>query len=257
VQPRPDVIEPEYPVVAAPTPSAAVREMLKGRYPVRYDDFWEGPLRGLLADALEPGARILDVGSGVEPTIHPDERPEGTHYVGLDVSQAELDAAPAGSYDESMVADLTTFDPALEESFDVIVSFQVLEHVKPLDVAIENMRRYLKPGGTMVHKFSGGRSLFARLHRMVPFRLAVWIETTLRSREAESMFPTHYDRCNYTDLERMTASFSKVTIVPQYTGAMYLKFLRPLQALYLAYEERIARRDRRDLAVYYLLSATR
>jgi SAM-dependent methyltransferase len=257
VQPRSEVIEPEYPVVDAPTAGAAVKEMLRGRYPARYEDFWEGPLRRLLADALSPGARVLDVGSGVEPTIHPEERPEGTHYVGLDVAQAELDAAPAGSYDESLVADLTQFRPELEESFDLIVSFQVLEHVKPLDVAIENMRRYLKPGGTMVHKFSGGRSLFARLHRLVPFRLAVWIETTLRSREPESMFPTHYDRCNNADLERMTSGFSKVTIIPQYTGALYLKFARPLQALYLAFEERIVRKDRRDLAVYYVLSATR
>ena len=225
--------------------------------PPRYDDFWLGPFRAELARHLRPGVRVLDVGSGAEPTIPPDERPEGTRYVGLDISRHELDRAPAGSYDETIVADLTELVPEHAESFDLVLSFQVLEHVRPLDRALDNMRRYARPGGAMVSRLSGGRSVSALLNRAVPHRVAVALERRLRGRDPESVFPAEYDRCTYSALTEMLRPWSEATVIPQYTGALYFKFLRPLQALYLAYEERVVRKDRKDAAVYYVLSARR
>jgi SAM-dependent methyltransferase len=234
-----------------------MRSGLRGRLPERYDDFWEGPFRAELSRYLRPGARVLDVGSGAEPTIAPGERPEGTHYVGLDISQEELDRAPAGSYDETLVADLARNVPALEERFDLVVSFQVLEHVRPLDQALENMRRYLESGGGMVSRLSGGRSVSALLNRAVPHRAAIWLETTLRGRDPQSIFPAHYDRCTASELRDMLGSWSEARVIPQHTGALYFKFMPPLQALYLGYEEWAWRDRRHDVAVYYVLSARR
>ena len=85
--------------------------------------------------------------------------------VGLDISK--LARAPVGSYDSVVVADLVDPLPQLMESFDLIVSFQVLEHVRPLDRAVENMRRYLRANGRLVAQLSGTFSLFGIgvLHR--------------------------------------------------------------------------------------------
>ncbi|MEA2409167.1 MAG: hypothetical protein QOE69_3286 [Thermoleophilaceae bacterium] len=234
-----------------------MRGGLRDELPRRYDDFWDGPFREELARHLRPGVRILDVGSGAVPTIPPEERPADTHYVGLDISQHELDRAPAGSYDHTVVADLTEVVPELCDDFDLVVSFQVLEHVRPLDRAIENMRRYLRPGGGMVSRLSGGRSVSALLNRAVPHRVAVALEVRLRGREPESVFPAEYDRCTHSALTEMLAPWSEANVIPQHTGAYYFKFLRPLQALYLGYEEWALRGDRKDVAVYYVLSARR
>jgi SAM-dependent methyltransferase len=234
-----------------------MRDALRGRLPGRYEDFWRGPFVAELNGALRPGIQVLDIGSGAEPTLAPADRPPGSHYVGLDLSRHELDRAPAGSYDEAHVADVREPLPQLSERFDVILSFQVLEHVKPLDVAIANMRSYLRPGGLMVHRLSGGRSIASLINRAVPERAALWLEVRLRDRDPESVFPATYDRCTYSGLEGVVDGFSSHRIVPQYTGALYFRFLRPLQALYLAFEEWTCRRDKRDLASYYVLSARR
>ena len=58
-----------------------------------------------------------------------------------------MEHAPEGSYDEMFVGDITKRVAELEGRFDLIICFQVLEHVKPLDDAIENLRCYLRPGG--------------------------------------------------------------------------------------------------------------
>jgi SAM-dependent methyltransferase len=52
-----------------------------------------------------------------------------------------------------------------EESFDLIVSRAVLEHVSDLDQAFVNMSRWLKPGGLLLHKID------LRSHCMFPGHL--------------------------------------------------------------------------------------
>jgi 2-polyprenyl-6-hydroxyphenyl methylase/3-demethylubiquinone-9 3-methyltransferase len=239
------------------TIGGVMRAGLRGELPDRYDDFWTGPFRAELAPSLVPGVRVLDVGSGAEPTIPTDMRPEGTHYVGLDISKHELDRAPGGSYDETVVADLTGFVPALEGRFDLVVSFQVLEHVRPLDRAVENMRRYLRDGGAMVSRLSGGRSVSALLNRLIGHRGAMVLEGRLRGRDPASVFPAEYDRCTSVALRGMLSGWSEAKVIPQHTGALYFQFLRPLQALYLGYEEWAVRSGHDDAAVYYVLSARR
>ncbi len=61
-----------------------------------------------------------------------EHRAKDCHYIGLDISRGELELAPAGSYDELRVADITQSSAHLEGSCDLALSYQVLEHVKPL-----------------------------------------------------------------------------------------------------------------------------
>lgn len=234
-----------------------MRSALQGRLPPRYRDFWRGPFAAELDGALVPGIQILDVGSGAEPTLSPEARPPGSRYVGLDVSPHEFTRAQGGSYDETVIANVCDHLPELVGRFDLILSFQVLEHVEPLGDAIENMRSYLQPGGLMVHRLSGGRSLASLLNRGMPESLASWLEVRLRGRDPDSIFPATYDHCTYSDLKTMLRDFSSLTIVPQYTGALYFRFLRPLQAAYLGFEEWTYRREKHDLASYYVVSARR
>ena len=228
-----------------------------GLLPPRYAEDWFAPFQRAIEPALAPDVRILDVGSGRRPTLPPWQRPANCHYAGLDVARAELDAAPAGSYNEIIVGDITASQAVLMERFDLIVSWQVLEHVKPLDVALANLRSYLVPGGLMVAQLSGAFAAFALAARVVPFRLSRAAMVLLLDVDAEEKFPTHYDRCWYAALDRMLAQWSEHSILPRYKGGRYFRFARPAERAYLAYENQIAQRDWRNLATHYVISARR
>jgi SAM-dependent methyltransferase len=206
---------------------------------------------------LRPGVRILDVGSGRRPAVPIGRRPPGCVYVGLDISLDELRSAPPGSYDEMLAGDVVQFRSELEGRFDLAVSWQVLEHVKPLDAALENVRQYLVPGGVLVAQLSGKFSAFALLNQVVPHRVAVWAMRRLLGRDSRTVFPAHYDGCWYGALRRMTTGWSAVEIRSRYAGAGYFGFLPPLQRLYLVYENWAARRGHRNLATHYLIHARR
>ena len=47
-----------------------------------------------------------------------------------------------------------------KESFDLVISFSVLEHVKQLDKFMDLCAAYVKPGGLMVHRYDLGHALY-------------------------------------------------------------------------------------------------
>jgi len=223
--------------------------------PARYAESGLNVFYDRIQPSLVPGVTILDVGSGRRPSIPLEQRPAGCRYVGLDLSLAELQRAPAGSYDEMHVADVIERVPELEGRFDLVVSWQVLEHVKPLAVAIENLRAYLRPGGRLVVQMSGAYSAFGLLNRLVPQRLGVWALQRLLNRDPETVFPAYYDGCTYHALTRMFRRWHGAEILPLYRGAGYFRFLRPVQSGYVAYEEWALRGRHHNLATHYLVAA--
>jgi SAM-dependent methyltransferase len=200
---------------------------------------------------------VLDVGAGARPAFGPESRPAGVHYVGIDVSAAELGRAELTAYDETRVSDVLEFIGEWESRFDLIVSWQTLEHVKPLAVAVENLRRYLRPGGLLVAHLSGSRAAYAVASRLLPHTAAQWVSARLLGRDPDTMFPTHYDRCHYQALLELLSPWREVEVVPRYAGADYFSFSRRLRSLYLLYENWAFRHDRRSLATHYLISARR
>lgn len=231
--------------------------MWSGRLPPRYELPWEEYFSELVSPSLVPASRILDVGSGRRPQIPAAARPPGVTYVGLDVSRKELEHAPAGSYDDVVVSDLARRVPALEDSFDLIVSWQVLEHVRSLPEAAENMRRYLRPQGRAVALLSGRFSAFGLLNLAVPAALGHRAVATVMRRDPETVFRAHYDHCWDRALRRAFQGWGSVTVTPRWVGASYFRFSRALQSAYIAYEEWAYACDRRDLATHYFLEATR
>jgi SAM-dependent methyltransferase len=234
------------------------RRSIAGDLPLRYRQGLEHTFHERVDAAMKPGMRILDVGSGRLPCRTPELRPRDSHYVGLDISPAELAAAAPGSYDACVVADIA--GPCQEDligRFDVVVSFQVLEHVRPLDRALDNMHAYLRPGGRLVAQMSGTFTPFSLLGKVMPHRPKVWLLHNLLDREPAEIFPAHYDRCWASALRRLTRDWSEVDIVALHRGASYLHFSKVLRALYLVYERGLTRRGLDDLAAYFIVDAVK
>lgn len=228
-----------------------------GDLPARYAEPWGRPFFRAAWPALKPGAQILDVGAGRDPILPPHARPEGASYVGLDVSAAELRAAPAGAYDSTVVADIGERVEELEGRFDLALSWGVFEHVASMERALENVRAYLQPGGRLVALLSGGRSAFALLSRVVPYPVANRLMTRLMDAQEGEKFPTRYDCCTASELEPLLARWSEHEIIPRYKAGAYFRFFRPLERAYIACEDWVERSGRPDLATHYVIWAIR
>lgn len=225
--------------------------------PPRYSAGWYDLFEAQFWPALKRGVRILDVGSGRQPALLPTRRPPACTYVGLDVSGVELEQAPSGSYDEIVEGDITVLDRSLENRFDLLISWQLLEHVRPLALATENMRLYLRSGGTMVSLLSGGRSLFGLVNRLIPHPVARRSMHLLLGRDPASVFPAYYDHCHYSALCTALAEWSLAEVEPLYRGASYVRFSAALQRVYLLGENWLERAGHLDYATHYLITATR
>jgi SAM-dependent methyltransferase len=227
--------------------------------PPRYSQPWLLPFERNIELRLRPGMSVLDIGGGRRPAVPPERRPAAVTYVGLDPDGQEFEAAVPGSYDREFVARAEDRIPELESSIDLIVSWQVFEHVTSMSSVLSNSYDYLKPGGSLISFFSGRWSVFGVVNRLVPHRLGAPIVTRIAKRRAgnKPVFPAYYDACSATGIRRLTRRWSHVEVVPFYRAAVYFSFAKPALRAYLAYENAIRRLRWENGATHYLLVATR
>ncbi|MGE3961910.1 MAG: class I SAM-dependent methyltransferase [Dehalococcoidia bacterium] len=227
--------------------------------PQRYRELFDAGFQERLRPYLSEGCYVLDVGSGRRPAIPPEERPADCYYVGLDVDGAELELAPLGSYAETWTADITQpLPPELVGRFDIVLSFQAVEHVSAVDSAIAHMGDALRPGGLLVFQTSGAFGVLpALVNRVVPRRLALGLLARLTGRDPATVFPAVYDRCWASALESDLRSWDSPQVTPLFFGGFYLLSAPYLLWPYLAWEELTKRARWKNLATHYLVSAIR
>ena len=234
----------------------AARATLRGQLPRRYSEYghgWRANFKDLAKPTWHTGATVLDVGAGRRPVFLPCERPPGVKYVGLDVLQSELDAAPVASYDETIAADASEHLQRLDRQFDLIVSWQVFEHLRSVPAALDNFYDYLKPGGLAVISLSGRYSLFGLINMLLPPRLGAGIVSHVMRRDRDTVFPAYYDHCYRSALDRLVQHWTSAHIVSAWAGAMYFRTLKPVQSAYIFYEEWAAASRYEDLATHYFM----
>jgi SAM-dependent methyltransferase len=95
---------------------------------------------------LTPGARLLEIGSGRGTLLHA-LRSKGLQIVGVETSQERIDEALARYPGLPIQLTKGTALPFGNESFDLVVSFDVLEHIPDTDAHLREVRRVLAPGG--------------------------------------------------------------------------------------------------------------
>ena len=126
-----------------------------------------------------------------------------------------------------------------------------------LQLAFDNVYRYLRPGGAFVSLFSGSYSAYAILNRLIPDRVGEEIVGRVMRRKGTNrpVLPAHYS-CLRERPRPGLREMGDLQLVPLYRGATYFHFSSVLQRLYLAYEDTVSSRNA-NLATHYLLVATR
>ncbi len=93
-------------------------------------------IKDFASNKCKEGARVLDVGSGIKP-YYPFFIDKVDEYIGVDLFPGDVVDVVASS-------DKLPFE---DESFDVVISTQVFEHLAEPGLTAKEIYRVLKPGG--------------------------------------------------------------------------------------------------------------
>jgi 2-polyprenyl-6-hydroxyphenyl methylase/3-demethylubiquinone-9 3-methyltransferase len=182
---------------------------------------------------VRSGQLVYDVGGGKNPFFSAAKKVRlGVRVVGLDISPAELAAAPPAAYDEIVCADISQYHG--KEEADVVVCAALLEHVKDSEAALVALRSLLKPGGIALLFVPSRNALYARLNLLIPqaAKQKMLFMFFPQTRPYQG-FPAYYDRCTPGSLRRLAQvhGFEVVGFKPYYFSS-YFSFFFPFYALW-------------------------
>jgi SAM-dependent methyltransferase len=133
--------------------------------------------------------RVLEAGCG---SISYLAFPTDSHVVGIDISEAQLGKNTYLA--EKILGDIESYDlPA--EDFDVIVCWNVFEHLPHPERALAGFAKAVRPGGLVILALPNALSVKGLLTKFTPFRFHVWVTRYLVGRrlagtEGNPPFPT-------------------------------------------------------------------
>jgi SAM-dependent methyltransferase len=138
-------------------------------------------IREEVAALAPPDPVVLDAGCGGWTPV-----PAG-RLVGIDISPASLRRHPG--LDEAIVGDIQSH-PLPPGAFDVVVCWNVLEHLPRPGDALANLARAVKPGGALVVGVPNVYSPKGLLAKLTPHAFHVWVYRRLL-REKTAGLPGH------------------------------------------------------------------
>lgn len=195
---------------------------------------------------------VCDVGGGAHPLLKPESLP--INYTVLDISQTELNKAPAGC--TKIVADIASQNFECEQRFDVVFTKFLAEHVRDGGQFHKNVFTMLKPGGFAMHLFPTLYALPFFANRLLPEglgRLALKLFFPGRIYGNEGKFPAYYRWCcgpTRRQIGRLEEIGFRVIRYTGYFGHPYYKRVPGLRDLERAKSEWLLRHPIPILASY-------
>lgn len=125
--------------------------------------------------------RVLDAGCGHQMYVR---LPTEAHMVGVDLDAEQL--ARNVTLDEKILGDIETY-PFPSGSFDIVICYDVLEHLARPQLALENLGRAVAPGGLLVLGGPNLLSLKGLITRLTPH----WLHRAYYRRTSYVPFRTY------------------------------------------------------------------
>lgn len=214
---------------------------------------WE-QYENLLLDLItQTGAQsVLEIGGGRSP-LAGAHWPAQVRYAIMDISQQELDLAPAGF--EKIQGDISSDTPALPPiQADIIFSKMLLEHLPDIKTAHANMYKMLRPGGICFHLHPVLYSLPMLANALIPERLSAPLLRLFQPYRTDvgiPKFPAYYDHAHINTHARnmlQQAGFASVHLLPFYGHSYYDRF-PPLRHAEKKWRAVLKKYDIRPLAI--------
>ncbi len=157
--------------------------------------------------------RVLELGCGTAPYVKTliDTYPN-LEYVGIEPIEMSYKKAVNNLQDvprTSVIHQLGYGEISLmdAESFDIVISFSVLEHVKQLGKFMDLAGMYTKKGGMMVHRYDLGHALYPTTLKE---KMHVWLGNTFPALLPERTF------VRYVPLSEVEVHFKRVLCTPPF-----------------------------------------
>jgi SAM-dependent methyltransferase len=139
--------------------------------------------------AVREKVRVLEAGCG--SATHLDFR-DKAYVVGLDLSERQLERN--SSLDERILGDVESY-PLPPREYDVIVCWNVLEHVPHPERAMRNFSSAVRDDGIVIMAIPNVRSIKGLATKFTPYRFHLWVHRSLLGRadagtDGRGPFPT-------------------------------------------------------------------
>jgi len=214
---------------------AEARLMLQRKCFPRLEECTLGAIRAALAERLRNGGTVLDAGCSSGTWILQSFKSRLRFLVGTDICQpVDLPNMPL------VLADLS-HAPFADAAFDLIVCYNVIEHLPQPERAFVQFARMLKVGGALVFKTPSLHAPLIVLSRFTPHVMHQRLKKSLAGAGEVDVFPTYY-RCNtpeHLDQSLRAAGLRRELLLVVDQTYEYLAFSRLVYALGLLYSRMI------------------
>lgn len=199
--------------------------------------------------------KILEIGSGRFPfIIRLKDKNIEVDYCGIDISRSEIMRSPVKYH--HFVQDFSGENVVLGQTFDVIFSRFVCEHVKNAESFYKNIYNHLSEGGISVHLFPNLLSFPFLINYMIPENISNFVlNLFFPSRELnDNKFPAYYKMCHIlgSENELKRIGFRYVSFTPYY-GHHYFNNIAVVRNIAHAYFRLKEFIGLKILAEYYIL----
>jgi SAM-dependent methyltransferase len=209
---------------------------------VSYADWYTGlsEYRQRVLDLLEreKPATVCDVGGGAQPSLTRTEvEDNGVEYTLLDISQVELDKAPAEYV--KVCLDVNAPLPAGHQRYDLVISHMLAEHVEDPISFHRNIFDLLTPNGVAAHMMPTFYDPAFLANQLLPSRLTT--DLVRRAQPERDLghfagkFPAYYRWCrgpSRRHIRRFESLGFQVEAMTGYFGTGYLGRVPRLDRMY-------------------------
>ena len=169
-----------------------------------YADNWDDEIfRKRIVSNMNSDSICLDLaaGAGIISQMNFRGAARAVHGIDLDERVLEnpyLDHATVGNCEKL---------PYNNETFDLVIADNLLEHLEKPDLVFREVSRVLKTGGKFLFKTPNKFHYMPLISSLTPHSFHKWYNN-LRGRETEDTFPTLYRANSKGDIKRLTKELS-------------------------------------------------
>ena len=169
-------------------------------------------MRKFLGSRLSPGARCLELGAG-DGAVASALAQTGVQVLAVDIQRGVFDETGLHTHVDFLEADVEKLEAVEDDRFDLVYSFDSVEHFGNPEAALAEALRVTRPGGYVYLRFGplydapDGKHLGDRLG--VPYAGVLCEDETIDALMAEQgRDPINHEYCNHWPLARYRELFA-------------------------------------------------